>query len=101
MQCSRIVDFGRATASGQAARSLACRSSASAATDTATSTATATAADGGELRGHGAGAADMVVVNVDLGERSYPIYIGAGILDQGDLLRRSVIDNVPPNDNHH
>eukprot|EP00897_Mesotaenium_endlicherianum_P009403 jgi/Mesen1/8491/ME000480S07847 len=32
----------------------------------------------------------MVVVDVDLGDRSYPIYIGAGILDQGELLRRHV-----------
>ena len=96
MQRTRLIDFGRATVSGQAARNLACRSSASTATDTTTSTATAPVAEGelasSELREHGAAAADMVVVNVDLGERSYPIYIGAGILDQGDLLRRSVTD---------
>jgi len=27
-------------------------------------------------------------VNVDLGERSYPIYIGTGLLASGDVLRR-------------
>ncbi|XP_060191396.1 3-dehydroquinate synthase, chloroplastic [Lycium barbarum] len=30
------------------------------------------------------------VVEVDLGNRSYPIYIGAGILDQPDLLQRHI-----------
>lgn len=29
------------------------------------------------------------VVQVDLGNRSYPIYIGAGLLDQSQLLQRS------------
>lgn len=29
-------------------------------------------------------------VTVDLGDRSYPIYIGAGLLDRGELLRRHV-----------
>lgn len=27
-------------------------------------------------------------VDVDLGDRSYPIYIGSGILDQPNLLQR-------------
>lgn len=30
------------------------------------------------------------VVDVDLGERSYPIYIGRGVLEQGELLRKHV-----------
>lgn len=30
------------------------------------------------------------VVEVDLGTRSYPIYIGAGLLDQPDLLQRHI-----------
>ncbi|KAH0772136.1 hypothetical protein KY290_016117 [Solanum tuberosum] len=30
------------------------------------------------------------VVEVDLGNRSYPIYIGAGLLDQPDLLQRHI-----------
>ncbi|ONM61275.1 3-dehydroquinate synthase chloroplastic [Zea mays] len=30
------------------------------------------------------------VVDVDLGDRSYPIYIGAGLLDEPDLLQRHV-----------
>ncbi|CAN0430629.1 unnamed protein product, partial [Ectocarpus sp. 12 AP-2014] len=32
----------------------------------------------------------LKTVTVDLGDRSYPIYIGEGILDSGDLLRRHV-----------
>lgn len=28
------------------------------------------------------------VVDVDLGNRSYPIYIGSGLLDEPDLLQR-------------
>jgi hypothetical protein len=32
----------------------------------------------------------MKVVDVDLGDRSYPIYIGQGLLDQGELLRRHI-----------
>lgn len=32
----------------------------------------------------------MTVVNVELGERSYPIYIGEGILDRGVLLQRHI-----------
>ncbi|CAB1115544.1 unnamed protein product [Ectocarpus sp. CCAP 1310/34] len=32
----------------------------------------------------------LKTVTVDLGDRSYPIYIGDGILDSGDLLRRHV-----------
>ena len=30
------------------------------------------------------------VVNVDLGDRSYPIYIGSGLLDNSDLIRKHV-----------
>lgn len=30
------------------------------------------------------------IVEVDLGDRSYPIYIGAGLLDQPHLLHRCV-----------
>lgn len=33
--------------------------------------------------------ASPTVVQVDLGDRSYPIYIGAGLLDQSELLQRS------------
>ncbi|KAK9810329.1 hypothetical protein WJX72_008792 [[Myrmecia] bisecta] len=32
----------------------------------------------------------MQVVDVDLGDRSYPIYIGSGLLDQASLLRQHV-----------
>lgn len=32
----------------------------------------------------------MKVVEVDLGDRSYPIYIGTSLLDQGELLRKHV-----------
>ena len=32
----------------------------------------------------------METVEVDLGDRTYPIYIGRGLLDQGELLRRHV-----------
>ena len=32
----------------------------------------------------------MEIVEVDLGDRTYPIYIGRGILDEGDLLRRHI-----------
>jgi len=32
----------------------------------------------------------MKTVEVDLGDRSYPIYIGAGLLNQGELLRKHV-----------
>lgn len=35
----------------------------------------------------------MQSVNVDLGQRSYPIYIGAGLLGQPDLLRRHIAGN--------
>jgi 3-dehydroquinate synthase len=28
------------------------------------------------------------VVDVDLGDRSYPIYIGSGLLNEPDLLQR-------------
>eukprot|EP00850_Spirogloea_muscicola_P017349 SM000148S01026 [mRNA] locus=s148:129325:132664:- [translate_table: standard] len=33
---------------------------------------------------------DTTVVSVELGDRSYPIYIGAGILDHGELLARHI-----------
>lgn len=32
----------------------------------------------------------MKVVEVDLGDRTYPIYIGRGLLDQGELLRKHI-----------
>ncbi|GLI63221.1 hypothetical protein VaNZ11_006110 [Volvox africanus] len=32
----------------------------------------------------------MKTVNVDLGDRSYPIYIGTGLLDHGELLRKHI-----------
>ncbi|GIL58156.1 hypothetical protein Vafri_13011 [Volvox africanus] len=32
----------------------------------------------------------MKTVNVDLGDRSYPIYIGAGLLNHGELLRKHI-----------
>ena len=32
----------------------------------------------------------MKVVEVDLGDRTYPIYIGRGLLDQGELLRQHI-----------
>ena len=32
----------------------------------------------------------MQTVEVDLGDRTYPIYIGRGLLDEGELLRRHV-----------
>jgi hypothetical protein len=38
----------------------------------------------------GSGAAVMKTVEVDLGDRSYPIYIGPGLLDQGELLRKHI-----------
>jgi hypothetical protein len=31
---------------------------------------------------------DMTVVEVDLGDRSYPIYIGSSLLDRPELLQR-------------
>ena len=31
---------------------------------------------------------DMTVVDVDLGDRSYPIYIGSSLLDRPELLQR-------------
>lgn len=34
--------------------------------------------------------AAMQIVDVDLGDRSYPIYIGTGLLDQGELLRKHI-----------
>lgn len=33
---------------------------------------------------------DMAVVNVDLGDRSYPIYIGSALLDKPELLQRHI-----------
>jgi len=35
-------------------------------------------------------ATDMTIVNVDLGDRTYPIYIGENLLSQADLLRRHI-----------
>ncbi|KAG2445464.1 hypothetical protein HXX76_000082 [Chlamydomonas incerta] len=35
-------------------------------------------------------ASAMKTVEVDLGDRSYPIYIGAGLLNQGELLRKHI-----------
>ena len=32
----------------------------------------------------------MAVMTVELGERSYPIYVGAGLLQQPELLRRHI-----------
>jgi 3-dehydroquinate synthase len=32
----------------------------------------------------------MKTVEVDLGDRSYPIYIGQGLLNQGELLRKHI-----------
>lgn len=32
----------------------------------------------------------MQIVEVDLGDRTYPIYIGSDLLDQGELLRRHI-----------
>lgn len=32
----------------------------------------------------------MKTVKVDLGDRSYPIYIGAGLLEHGELLRKHI-----------
>ena len=34
---------------------------------------------------------DMIVVDVDLGDRSYPIYIGTYLLDRPELLQRLAI----------
>ncbi|GIL79388.1 hypothetical protein Vretimale_16554 [Volvox reticuliferus] len=34
--------------------------------------------------------ASIKMVHVDLGDRSYPIYIGAGLLEQGELLRKHI-----------
>ncbi|CAN0062699.1 unnamed protein product [Discosporangium mesarthrocarpum] len=35
----------------------------------------------------------LKTVSVDLGDRTYPIYIGDGLLEQGDLLRNHVTSN--------
>lgn len=35
----------------------------------------------------------MTILTVDLGERSYPIYIGAGLLGQSELLRQHIPGN--------
>lgn len=32
----------------------------------------------------------MKTVEVELGDRSYPIYIGEGLLQQGELLRKHI-----------
>ena len=39
------------------------------------------------------GSKDPTIVEVDLGNRSYPIYIGSGLLDQPELLQRFVLFN--------
>ena len=44
----------------------------------------------GTVVGALAPAAAPAVVTVPLGTRSYPIYIGRGLLSDGDLLRRHV-----------
>ena len=35
----------------------------------------------------------MKTLNVSLGDRSYPIYIGSGLLDQGELLNRHILSS--------
>ncbi|KAJ0478750.1 putative 3-dehydroquinate synthase [Helianthus annuus] len=40
--------------------------------------------------GLSSGAVAPTVVDVDLGDRSYPIYIGSGLLNQPDLLQRHI-----------
>lgn len=40
--------------------------------------------------GAGAPPQPMTTVDVPLGDRSYPIYIGQRLLDQGELLRRHI-----------
>lgn len=37
----------------------------------------------------------VTTVDVNLGDRSYPIYIGSGLLDQPDLLQRSLCPPPP------
>ena len=51
-------------------------------------TARATGARCATARASATASAD--VVNVDLGDRSYPIYIGSGLLDDGEALRAHV-----------
>ena len=33
---------------------------------------------------------DTKIVNVDLGDRSYPIYIGNGLINQPELLKKHI-----------
>jgi 3-dehydroquinate synthase len=40
-----------------------------------------------------AAATDLKVVDVDLGDRSYPIYIGQHLLDDGARLRQHIPGN--------
>jgi 3-dehydroquinate synthase len=35
----------------------------------------------------------MITLDLDLGERSYPIYIGSGIISDGQLIRRHLVTN--------
>lgn len=35
-------------------------------------------------------ASEMQTVEVDLGDRTYPIYIGSGLLGKGELLRKHI-----------
>lgn len=78
-------------------------SSSSSATSTSSSAGVAarrpsspSARRGGAVRADAAAAAAsaptaaMKTVEVDLGDRSYPIYIGQGLLDQGELLRKHI-----------
>ena len=37
----------------------------------------------------------MNTVNVELAERSYPIFVGAGLLDQLDVLLGGALKTVP------
>ncbi|CAI7786931.1 unnamed protein product [Closterium sp. NIES-54] len=62
---------------------------AAAAAPLAGETASVTAGNAARESG-GSAERGLTVVDVDLGDRSYPIYIGAGILDRGDLLCRHV-----------
>lgn len=45
---------------------------------------------GNVTRGSAAVSSNMEIEQVDFGERSYPIYIGEDILDQGELLRKHI-----------
>ncbi|PSC70608.1 3-dehydroquinate synthase [Micractinium conductrix] len=77
-----VVTFGRAPHSQQPANSTAARRLAAAARRRSGVMASAVAAP--------TEAPAMKVVEVDLGDRTYPIYIGRGLLDQGELLRKHI-----------